>query len=82
MKNYPKMATIVFAGTAVISLLLLSNTALPAVSAQTGGNVTEMLQSAKQGSTLSFPVQQGSQVFVVICTGPQECTAYDLTPAP
>jgi hypothetical protein len=88
MKNYQKMATILFAGTAVLSLLLLGNSVLPMATAQTGGNATggleEMIQSRMQSSPQEFPTQQGDEVFVLICNRADTppCEAYNLVLIP
>lgn len=86
MKSFLKNGTMIVSVIGAISLLLVGNTIFSTASAQSTGNMTgsmdEALKSKMQTSPQELQVPPNAQVFVVICTGPDQCIAYDLVALP
>ena len=86
MKNFLKKETMIVSIIGTISLLLVGNTIFPTASAQSTGNMTnsmdEAIKSKMQTSPQELRVPPNAQVFVVICTAPQQCQAFDLVLLP
>ena len=82
MKYSSKMVIMLASVAAAMSGLLIGDTIFLSASAQNmTGDMGQKIQSQLQSSPQQLPVQQGSHVFVIICTDPsnvETCQLYDL----
>ena len=79
--SYPLIATTIVG---LLSVVLIVNTIVPVALAQTSGNMTGDVNQAIKSAMPSSPKLpvSNAQVFVLICTGPDSCTVYDLRALP